>query len=128
MPYQAAVALMRGKVDINAFTESSFKDPKLLELVPKVEWNIDEEFERRYPSSYSCAVIVTMDNGEAFTSVVSNPKGDYRNPLSQEQIENKFTDLAAIEIADKGKIKNIVNFVNNLEKTDNINKLFSLLD
>lgn len=128
MPYQAAIALIRGKVDVNAFTESSFKDPKVLSLVPKVEWTIDEEFERRYPSSYSCAVTVAMDNGETFTSVVDNPKGDYRNPLTQGEIENKFIGLANIEIADGNKIRDIIAFVRDIEKAVDMNRLFSLIE
>lgn len=128
MPYQAAIALIRGKVDVNAFTESSFKDPKVLSLVPKVEWTIDEEFERRYPSSYSCAVTVAMDNGETFTSGVDNPKGDYRNPLTQGEIENKFIGLANIEIADGNKIGDIIAFVRDIEKAVDINRLFSLIE
>ena len=128
MPYQAAAALMRGVINIKTFTEESFKEPKVHELIPKVEWRIDEEFERRYPASYPCAVTVTMDDGQEFTSVVDNPKGDYRNPMTQEEIENKFISLAQIEIADKDKIRNIIGFVNDLEKTNDINKLFSLID
>lgn len=128
MPYQAAAALVQGVINIKTFEEESFKEPKILELIPKIEWRINEEFERRYPASYSCAVTVTMDDGQEFTSVVDNPKGDYRNPMTQEEIENKFISLAQIEIADKDKIRNIIGFVNDLEKTNDINKLFSLID
>lgn len=128
MPYQAAIALMQGKVDISTFTERNFKDQEVLKLAQKVEWKIDEEFERRYPASYSCAVIVTMESGQEFVSVVDNPKGDYRNPMTQEEIENKFYDLARIEITDERKVRNIVAFVNNLEETNDINKLFSLIE
>jgi 2-methylcitrate dehydratase PrpD len=128
LPYQAAVALMRGDVDIKTFCEENFKDPQVLELIPKVEWQKDEEFERRYPASYSCTVTVTMDNGQEFTSVIDNPKGDYRNPMTQEEIENKFIDLVRIEIDDVGKIKNIIAFVKEIEKANDINELFSLIE
>jgi 2-methylcitrate dehydratase PrpD len=127
MPYQAAAALMQGKVDIHTFTEESFKNPEILALVPKVEWAVDDAFERRYPSSYSCAVTVSMDNGQEFTSVVDNPKGDYRNPVTQQEIEEKFMNLARMEISEENRIKKILNYVLELEKADDINKLFLLL-
>ena len=128
MPYQAAAALIRGVVDVKTFAEEAFKNPQVLELIPKVEWQKDEEFERRYPASYSCKVTVTMDNGQEFTSVIDNPKGDYRNPMTQEEIENKFIDLVRIEIDDVGKIKNIIAFVKEIEKANDINELFSLIE
>lgn len=127
MPYQAAAALVQGKIDIETFTEKSFKDPEILKVVPKVEWRTDEEFERRYPASYSCAVTVRMEDGQEFTSVVDNPKGDYRNPVTQGEIENKFFSLAKIEIADEGKIRDIMTFVNNIEGANDINDLFPLI-
>jgi len=128
MPYQAAAALRRGKVDIKMFTEGNFEDTQILELIPKVEWKEDEEFERRYPAAYSCAVTVTMDNGQEFTSVIDNPKGDYRNPMTQEEIEHKFAGLARIEMSDEDKIRDIIAFINELEKADDINTLFSLFE
>jgi 2-methylcitrate dehydratase PrpD len=127
MPYQAAVALTRGKVDIHAFEEKSFRDPKILDLASKVEWKIDEEFERRYPASYSCAVTVTMADEKVFDSVVDNPKGDHRNPLTPEEIEGKFLDLAKIEMAEETKIKKIIHFIGNLENAKDVNLLFSLI-
>ena len=93
-----------------------------------VEWKEDEEFEQRYPAAYSCAVTVTMENGQEFTSVVDNPKGDHRNPMTQEEINQKFTALARIEIPDEGKISDIIAFINELEKADDINALFSVFE
>ena len=128
MPYQAAAALTRGKIDIKTFTREDFSDPQILELIPKVEWKEDEEFERRYPASYSCAVTVTMDNGQEFTSIIDNPKGDHRNPMTQEEIEQKFADLVRIEIPDEDRIRDIIGFINELEKADDINTLFPLFE
>jgi len=128
MPFQTAAALTRGKIDIKTFTQENFCDPQILELIPRIEWKEDEEFERRYPAAYSCAVTVTMENGQEFTSVIDNPKGDHRNPMTQEEIEQKFTDLAKIEIPDEGKIRDIIAFINELEKADDINALFSMFE
>jgi 2-methylcitrate dehydratase PrpD len=128
MPYQTASAIIRGNVDIDTFTEKCFTDPLALELVEKIEWHIDEEFERRYPAAYSCAVTVTMDDGKEFTSVIDNPKGDYRNPMTQDEIVRKFSDLARIEITDERKINKIITFIHHLEEVGNVNELFSIVN
>jgi 2-methylcitrate dehydratase PrpD len=127
MPWQAAIALIDGKIDVDTFTEANIHRPDVRELMSKVEWVVDEEFERRYPAHYSCAVTVTMDDGTEYTTVVDDPKGDFRNPVTQEELEAKFTNLARREIADGERIARIIAFVRDLEQAPDIGALFALL-
>ena len=127
MPWQAAMALIDGKIDVDSFTDKNLSNALVLKLIPLVDWVIDDEFERRYPAYYSCAVTVTMNEGAEYTAVVDNPKGDYRNPMTDEEIETKFTKLARREIHDEGRIRDIITFVWNLEQAKDINELFFLL-
>jgi len=127
MPYQAAAALVQGKVDIHTFMEKSFKDPKILDLIPKVEWSMDGEIERRYPGSYSCAVTVKMDNAESYTVVIDNPKGDHRNPVTQDELEGKFMNLARTEIREDAKIRKIIDRITHLDMVNDVNELFSVI-
>jgi 2-methylcitrate dehydratase PrpD len=125
MPWQAAIALIDGKIDPSTFTEENIHRPDVRELMTKVDWEVDEEFERRYPEHYSCAVTITMDDGTEYTSVVEDPKGDYRNPVTQQELEDKFRGLAGREL-DEARVEGIVSLVNNLQKVENIGELFSL--
>ena len=127
MPYQAVAALIDGKVNVDTFTEKYFTRPSALALIPRVEWTVDKEFERRYPEQYSCSVTVIMNDGKEFTSTIDNPKGDFRNPMTQKDIIEKFSRLVRRVTRDEGKIKNLVNFVMKLETAKDINDLFSLL-
>jgi 2-methylcitrate dehydratase PrpD len=125
MPWQAAIALIDGKIDPSTFTEENIHRPDVRELMAKVDWEVDEEFERRYPEHYSCAVTITMDDGAEYTSVVDDPKGDYRNPVTQEELEDKFRGLAGREL-DETRVESIVSLVKNLQDVDDIGELFSL--
>ncbi len=127
MPWQAAIALIDGRIDLDTFTEENLYRPDVRALMPRVEWVCDEEFERRYPEHYSCAVTVTMEDGQEYTSVVDDPKGDYRNPVTQEELEAKFMALARREIRDEGRIREIAQTVAHLAELDDINRLFALL-
>jgi 2-methylcitrate dehydratase PrpD len=128
MPWQAAMALIDGKIDVDTFTDANLSNELALAMIPKIDWVIDEEFERRYPAFYSCAVTVTMNDGSEYTSVIDNPKGDYRNPMTDEEIEAKFVKLARREIADEGRIQKIVACIKSLDTLADINDLFSLLN
>jgi 2-methylcitrate dehydratase PrpD len=125
MPWQAAIALIDSKIDADTFTEKNIHRPDVRELMAKVDWVVDEEFERRYPEHYSCAVIVTMEDGTEYTSVVDDPKGDYRNPVMQEHLEDKFRGLTGREL-DKERVEQLITFVTHLHEADDVAQLFSL--
>jgi len=126
MPWQSAIALIDGKIDVDTFTEGNIFRPDVRELMEKVEWVVDEEFERRYPEHYSCAVTVTMEDGTEYTSVVDDPKGDYRNPVTQEELETKFRKLAR-RVLDEERVEQVISLVTNLQDVDDVGELFSLI-
>jgi len=127
MPWQAAIALIDGKIDVDTFTEENIDRQDVRRLMEKVDWMVDEEFERRYPEHYSCSVTVTMEDGTEYTGEVENPKGDWRNPVTQAELEEKFTNLAAREIKDEERIDQIIDFVTGIHKVDDVGKLFELI-
>jgi 2-methylcitrate dehydratase PrpD len=126
MPWQAAIALIDGKIDADTFTEGNIHRADVRELMTKVDWVVDEEFERRYPEHYSCAVTVTVDDGSEYTSTIDDPKGDYRNPVTQEELEDKFRGLAAREL-DSERVERVIAVVTNLHELTDVGELFSLI-
>lgn len=127
MPWQAAIALIDRKIDVDTFTEKNIDRQDVRRLMKKVDWVVDEEFERRYPEHYSCAVTVTMEDGTEYSSEIENPKGDWRNPVTQAELEGKFTNLAGREIRDEERINQIIDFVTGIHEVDDVGKLFELL-
>jgi 2-methylcitrate dehydratase len=112
---------------VDTFTEGNINRPDVRQLMQRVDWVVDEEFERRYPEHYSCAVTVAMEDGTEFRSEVEDPKGDWRNPVTQKELEQKFTRLVAREIKDEERIERIVDFVTGIDKVDDVGKLFALI-
>jgi len=127
MPWQAAIALIDGRIGVDTFVEENVHRPDVRRLMERVEWAVDEEFERRYPEHYSCAVTVTMADGTEYTSEITDPKGDWRNPVTQQELEKKFINLAAREIEDEDKIRRIVAFVTVIHEVDDVGELFALI-
>ena len=125
MPWQSAIALIDGKIDADTFVEQNIHRPDVRDLMTKVDWVVDEEFERRYPEHYSCAVTVTMEDGTEYTSLVDDPRGDFRNPVTQEQLADKFRGLASREL-DQDRVERLIDEVTNLHEMDDVSELFSL--
>ena len=128
MPYQAAIAFKNGKVTVEEFDERYIKDSLIKRLIAATTVVMDEEFERRYPEHYSSAVTITMKDGTEYTAVVDDPKGDKRNPVTYEEVIEKFRNLVKPIYKDEERIQKIIDYVNNLEKQTNIADLIKLLN
>jgi 2-methylcitrate dehydratase PrpD len=126
MPYQAAIAFVRGRVGVQEFTEQSLREPLARKLMKLVEVVVDQEFERRYPKQYSSAVTVTMEDGTEYTAVVDNPRGDKRNPVTHRDVEQKFRDLTVPVIGDESQVNKIIAYVNRLEESGDVAELIAL--
>jgi 2-methylcitrate dehydratase PrpD len=126
MPYQAAIAFVRGRVGVQEFTEQGLREPLARKLMKLVEVVVDQEFERRYPKQYSSAVTVTMEDGTEYTAVVDNPRGDKRNPVTHRDVEQKFRDLTVPVIGDESQVNKIIAYVNRLEESGDVAELIAL--
>jgi 2-methylcitrate dehydratase len=93
MPYTTAVALMYGTVEPRHFGAAYRHNPHLLDLVQKVKVRVSEEANRRAPEAMLSIVDILTTTGEHYTAEVPYHRGHYKNPMSDEEIEEKFRAL-----------------------------------
>ena len=70
---------------------------------------------------------ITTTDGREFEKQIDYPKGDPRNPLSDQEIEEKFDALAEPITTDESR-KAIKDLVWNLEDLDSISRLMESLE
>ena len=128
MPYQAAVAFLNGKFTPDELNVEYIKNPLIQKMIANTTVVCDDEFERRYPEHYSSAVTITMEDGTEYTAVVDDPKGDWRNPVTYEDVENKFRYLANTVYAEPERTEKIIAFVKDLEKQPDMRVLMELVN
>ena len=128
MPFQAAIAFINGKVTVDEFDVALIDDPEVKRLIAATTVELDEEFERRYPEHYSSAVTITMKDGTEYTAVVDDPKGDWRNPVTYEDVCEKFRYLANRVYEDPARTEAIIDFVTSLESQGDMSKLMELVN
>lgn len=126
LPYAAAVSLVKKRASADEFTEEAIKDPTVYEVMQKVRYEFDPEAEKVYPQKYPSTVIVTLKDGRKIKSYIEYPKGDPENPVTEQEIIDKFRVLASSNFESK-KVEKIIETVLNLEQLDNINYLTKLL-
>lgn len=91
MPYVVAAALIDGKFDDGVFAPERLQDPKIRELMDRIAVKEDPEITRRVPSGQlPCRIEIVSKSGVRRTASTDYPRGHYRNPMSDSEIEDKF--------------------------------------
>src|SRR5438067_827549 len=95
LPYCMAVGLVDGMVTPLQFKEDRVLDKSLIPIMDKVKVVANEEFEALFPKFQPSRVTITTNDGKSHSTRVDVPKGDPRDPMTEEEIAVKFTALGS---------------------------------
>jgi 2-methylcitrate dehydratase len=126
LPYVIAAALVDRQVTPAQFTPEKIMDPAIRAQLRKVEVVGDPEIEKVFPALQRVIVTIRTTSGQEFTRQLDYPKGDPRNPLSDAEIEEKFTALAG-PVLSRAAQKKVREAVWGLEKLESVSGLMKLL-
>ena len=121
LPYIVAAALLDGELGARQLSEKRMKDKELLELVAKINIVADDELSERYPEVTASRIEVELVNGEHLKRLVQIPKGDPRDPMTEEDITAKVRRFAGSREA-KNTDK-VIELIMELEKSQDIREL-----
>jgi len=121
-----SVAALKRSVRIDDILAGKQGDPEVEELSRRVEVHYDDELDRFFPLRYTSIIILETFRGEKLEERVDFAKGTPENPMSDEEVKEKFHDLTATVI-DDGRAKDIIEVVLNLEECQRITDLTTLL-
>lgn len=93
IPYSLSVALCTGKAGLGEFEEGVIADSQVLGIAQKVSVSAEDDLSALCPQKRVAIVKIKTVDGE-FVERVDYPKGEPENPLSQEELEEKFRGLA----------------------------------
>jgi 2-methylcitrate dehydratase PrpD len=92
-PFNIAVAFVTGGAGLEAFSERTVRDARILSLAGKVRYSIDPD--NPYPKAYTGHVRMTLSDGRVFEERQPHIRGGVHEPLSRDDIERKFRGNAA---------------------------------
>ena len=127
MPYTVAVALMYGPVEQGHFGDEYLRDSRLLDLVEKVKVSVSEEANRRAPEAMLSTVEVVTSSGERLlSSPVPYHRGHWKNPMTEEELEEKFRSLAR-GLLTPARTDALLDRLWNLEQVEDIGQLIEMV-
>ncbi|BAB52574.1 MmgE/PrpD family protein [Mesorhizobium japonicum] len=97
--FSCALAALFGADALQPIDPKWLKDERVLELARRVELAPAAEFSKSFPIGTPARVVIDQGKGPEET-VVLHPLGDVANPLSKDQIVQKFKNITKILDAD----------------------------
>lgn len=121
--YVVALCILDGKLEIQTFTDAKVNQPQVQDALRKVQVIIDENIPE--PGTY-CPVSVELKDGTRYTHTATIAKGHPQNPMTENEVLDKFRNNVRIVIpAHQSEV--IIRTVNSLEKLANVRELADLL-
>lgn len=110
LPYCIAVALVDHRVTTESFSKEKMSDPRVWEVIDKIKGIASTEFEEMFPAKQPSKVVVRTNEGKEYSEYIEYPKGDPREPMTNEDLENKFNALSSnlISISRQKEIKEMI--------------------
>ncbi len=125
LPYCIAAALVDHKITTESFSDEKLKDPRIWEVIDRIKGEASEEFELMFPAKQPSKVVITTKSGETYSEYLEYPKGDPREPMSIEDLDNKFNALTSslLSSARQNEIKEMVFNAEKFSAKEFMNKL-----
>lgn len=111
IPYSVAVACLYQKCGMEMFTEEKVTDEVLLRLTQKVSVVEDAGLTALVPVKRAAIVTISLNDGTSYSQRVDHPKGEPENPISRDELTEKFYTLTEYAGVAKEDCKDILDFV-----------------
>jgi 2-methylcitrate dehydratase PrpD len=126
MPFGAAVAVLYGRASLNEYTGEKVESREVREMMKRVTCVYDPELDKNFPIQWPASVSIVTKAGEVLKTRIDYPKGDPENPLTWEELIDKFNELTDPVFHESVK-RRIVDRVRSLEREGNPDRLTDLL-
>ena len=87
-PYCIAAAFVHGNVGLDAFTDDAVKDDRVIALAKKVRYEIDPQ--NPYPRNFTGHIRAVLSDGGVVEERQPHMRGGVHEPLTRQDIEDKF--------------------------------------
>lgn len=127
IPFLVAMALQDGAVTPGSFSPQRIADPSLRALMSKMSMTEGPGFTEKYPQQYNCHIVVTTSAGEKYEVSTSYPKGHKHNPLSDREVDQKFTNLATLVLSEQ-QCSEALDLLWRIEEATNLSSLLEVVE
>ncbi|AHG64099.1 MmgE/PrpD family protein [Advenella mimigardefordensis] len=126
MPYTVAHAWITGSLSSTAYETDQLQSRAVLEMMKRISVSAVPELTAAFPANSSTRISVLNMAGSVYTHLQPNPKGNAGNPVSDTELEAKFSDLyRSWGAADSAR--QLLDFVWTIDKNTDVSTLVDAL-
>jgi 2-methylcitrate dehydratase PrpD len=104
LEFCAAVAMLDGRLGLDAFTDERVRDPRTRALMARVATYVDPALERGAPAVATdpmgdrTTVTIALTDGRVLSETVRFARGSPENPMSRAELVAKYDECAALSV------------------------------
>jgi 2-methylcitrate dehydratase PrpD len=122
-----AILLLEGHAGLNEFTDEVVLRPDVQAMLQKVDFVVDDEAERGGYHKMTTIIDIELANGRAVSGRADFGKGSPADPMTFEEVAQKFHECAEFARFPKAHADEVVATVRDLEALASIDRLTALL-
>lgn len=127
--YPVAASIICGDFGIKQVKEENLSDPKVLEMMKKLSFEVDKELDEQFPAKRICRAEIYTKDKNVYISDDCQPRGEACENIGIDWLSDKFRRITAPFVSVKGQneILNLVSDDDNSlvrEIVDTVNKYY----
>lgn len=124
LTYCVAAAIYFGKVGIDEFLPKKINNPLIKKIIGKIEIIVKEELTKLHPEKWPARLEIYTKDNRIHKAGFDYPKGAPENPLSCEELQQRFIDFSTRTIS-YSEAKTLMEKILKIEEITDINQLFT---
>jgi 2-methylcitrate dehydratase PrpD len=126
LPYQIAIQLVHGKVDLSTLSENHLQGKSVSDIARKIKLVFAPDLEQLRPARNLARVTIRLIDGSEHSHEIDNCLGDPGKPLSRDQIYEKFINLTK-PVVGRVEAEQAAVMIETIEKQESVNPIVDLL-
>lgn len=126
LPFNAAAILVRGRAGLAEFTDEAVNAPDIRAMMARIDFGAFDEIKPDYTNT-TTFVAVTLDDGRTLSGRVDYPKGSPQDPMTFDEVAEKFRECAEFAGWPADRRERIVEMVNDVEALADVRMLTAAL-
>ena len=127
MEFCMAALLLFGAAGLSQFTDEVVKRPEAQAMIRRVHFGVNPEAEKAGYNKMTTIVDIHLKDGRTISGRTDFGKGSPADPMSYDDVAEKFLDAASFARWPKSKAAKIVELVHKLESLPDVRSLTALL-
>jgi 2-methylcitrate dehydratase PrpD len=127
MEFCMAILLLERRANLAEFNDATVNRPDVTAMIEKIDFGVNDEAERAGFDKMTTIIDVELKDGRRLSTRADFGKGSPANPMSYEEVADKFHGCCDFARVPRATADQIVAMVRDLETLPSISKLSALL-